>query len=77
MRFRFMIGIGIFGGYLMLLEKRLLKLLVARDLFEKGEDEQAMQLFRSALKDCPPSDKWLVDSFVSQMEALSNAADAT
>lgn len=59
----------------MLLEKRLLKLLVARDLLEKGDDEQAMQFFRSALKDCPQSDKWLVDSFVSQLEGLSNVKD--
>ncbi|MBA3995358.1 MAG: hypothetical protein C0469_17710 [Cyanobacteria bacterium DS2.3.42] len=59
----------------MLLEKRLLKLLVARDLLEKGDDEQAMHFFRSALKDCPLSDKWLVESFVSQLEGLSNVKD--
>jgi hypothetical protein len=59
----------------MLLEKRLLKLLVARDLLEKGEEEQAMQLFRSAMKDCPQSDKWLVDSFVSQLEGFTDVKD--
>jgi hypothetical protein len=59
----------------MLLEKRLLKLLVARDLLEKGEEEQAMQFFRSAIKDCPQSDKWLVDSFVSQLEGFSDVKD--
>ncbi|HNB21127.1 MAG TPA: hypothetical protein PKZ32_01835 [Candidatus Melainabacteria bacterium] len=59
----------------MLLEKRLLKLLVARDLLERGEDEQAMQIFRSALIDCPQSDKWLVDSFVSQLETFSELKD--
>ncbi len=59
----------------MLLEKRLLKLLYARDLLEKGDEEQAMHFFKSALKDCPQSDKWLVDSFVSQLEVLSNVRD--
>jgi|GEM_PF-6305149 hypothetical protein len=59
----------------MLLEKRLLKLLVARDLLERGEDEQAMQFFRSALKDCPQSDRWLVESFVSQLEGFSDVKD--
>ncbi len=59
----------------MLLEKRLLKLLVARDLLEKGDDEQAMHLFRSAVSDCPPGDKWLVESFVSQLEGLSSVKD--
>ncbi|MBA3860253.1 MAG: hypothetical protein C0507_25380 [Cyanobacteria bacterium PR.3.49] len=59
----------------MLLEKRLLKLLVARDLLEKGEEEQAMHLFRSAIKDCPQSDKWLVDSFVTQLEGFSDVKD--
>lgn len=59
----------------MLLEKRLLKLLVARDLLEKGEEEQAMHLFRSAIKDCPQSDKWLVDSFVTQLEGFSHIKD--
>jgi hypothetical protein len=52
-----------------------LKLLVARDLLEKGEDEQAMQLFKSAIKDCPQSDKWLVDSFVTQLEGFSEIKD--
>lgn len=56
----------------MLLEKRLLKLLVARDLLEKGDEEQAMILFRSAMKDCPQSDKWLVDTFVNQLEGLAD-----
>jgi len=59
----------------MLLEKRLLKLLVARDLLEKGEEEQAMHLFKSAIKDCPQSDRWLVDSFVTQLEGFADVKD--
>ena len=59
----------------MLLEKRLLKLLIARDLLEKGEEEKAMQFFRSAVADCPASDKWLVESFVIQLEGFSSVVD--
>lgn len=59
----------------MMLEKRLLKLLVARDLLERGEDEQALQLFSSAIADCSPNDQWLVDSFVSQLEGFADVKE--
>ncbi len=59
----------------MLLEKRLLKLLFARDLLANGDEDQAMQLLNSALNDCPKSDKWIVDTFVSQLEGIAALKD--